>query len=69
MIVEGEVGGQANRTPSADGAQAGTEGVIKRKWTVPYLPLVLDLMGLQVQVGVVCPEPRSRSGTTPDEYN
>ena len=21
------------------------------------------------QVGVVCPEPRSRSGTTPDEYN
>jgi len=31
--------------------------------------LVLDLMGLQVQVGVVYPEPRSRSGTTPDEYN
>jgi hypothetical protein len=26
-------------------------------------------MGLQVQVGVVYPEPRSRSGTTPDEYN
>jgi hypothetical protein len=31
--------------------------------------LVLDLMGLQVQVGVVYPEPRSRSVTTPDEYN
>ena len=40
-----------------------------RRWTVPYSPLVLDLMGLQVQVGVVCPEPRFRSGTTPDEYN
>jgi len=26
VIVEGEVGGQANRTPSAIGAQAGTEG-------------------------------------------
>lgn len=26
-------------------------------------------MGLQVQVGVVCPEPRLQPGTTPDEYN
>jgi len=26
-------------------------------------------MGLQVQVGVVCPGPRSQAGTTPDEYN
>src|SRR5579859_6784731 len=40
-----------------------------RRWPVPPSPLVLDLMGLQVQVGVVYPEPRSRSGTTPDEYN
>jgi hypothetical protein len=31
--------------------------------------LVSDLMGLQVQVGVVCPGPRSQAGTTPDEYN
>jgi hypothetical protein len=30
VIVEGEVGGQANRTPSAEGAQAGTEGVSKK---------------------------------------
>ncbi len=28
----------------------------------------LDLMGLQLQVGVVYPEPRFQSGTTPDEY-
>ena len=42
---------------------------VVRKWTEPHSPLVLDLMGLQVQVGVVCPGPRSRSGTTPDEYN
>ena len=31
-------------------------------------PLVLDLMGLQVQVGAICPEPRLRPGTAPDEY-
>jgi len=24
-----------------------------RRWTVPYSPLVLDLMGLQVQVGAI----------------
>src|SRR4051812_17886554 len=40
-----------------------------RRWTVPYSPLALDLKGLQVQVGVVCPGPRSQAGTTPDEYN
>ncbi len=40
-------------------------GFTKKKWTVPYSPLVLDLMGLQVQVGVVYPGPRSRQGQLP----
>src|SRR4051812_17475683 len=59
------VASERRRGPTKNLCPCGLSGRMGMKWTEPYSPLVLDLMGLQVQVGVVYPGPRSRSGTTP----